>query len=244
MGIGGKLVSGEYKGYSLVRHSSNVFRLWCDNGAGVLAGHEASSNMTYTDTEWHHVAGVVNQTISSLYVDGVKQAQQGVVNLTESGVYAYVGKQYGDNSSHRYWNGLIDDVRIYSKALTDAEIAEVMLGNKKLAGSPMPSGYSIVDIRDISSLSWSAGDGAASHDVYFGQDRDAVAVADNTSPEFQGNQAGTNLSLATLVEFGGGDYYWRVDEVAADGTVTAGTMGQVTVPDALIVGDLASATDT
>ena len=121
MGIGGKLISGYYKGFSLVRHSSNVFRLWCDDGAGVLAN--ASSDATYTDTEWHHVVGVIDNGTSILYVDGVRQAQEGSVDLTGSVGIAYIGKQYGDDSSHRYWNGLIDDVRIYYRALSEQEIS-------------------------------------------------------------------------------------------------------------------------
>ena len=91
------------------------------------------------------------------------------------------------------------------------------------AEQPEPARGARVDITDISSLSWSAGDAAVSHDVYLGTDRDAVAGADNNAPEFQGNQAGASLSLAGLVEFGGGDYYWRIDEVEAGGTVHAGS---------------------
>jgi hypothetical protein len=71
--------------------------------------------------------------------------------------------------------------------------------------------------------------------VYFGTDRDAL--------ELKGNQAGTSLSLADLVEFGGGDYYWRIDEVAADGTITTGTTWKFTVPDYLIVEDFESYND-
>jgi len=79
--------------------------------------------------------------------------------------------------------------------------------------------------------------------VYFGTDRDAVAGADNTAPEFQGNQAGTSLSLASLVEFGGGDYYWRIDEVEAGGAVNTGTIWKFTVPDYLIVDNFESYND-
>ena len=111
----------------------------------------------------------------------------------------------------------------------------VMRGEPQLASDPAPARDAIVDIRDISSLSWSAGDAAASHDVYFGTDRDAM--------EFKGNQAGTSLSLVDLVEFGGGDYYWRIDEVAADGAATAGTIWKFTVPDYLIVDDFESYND-
>ncbi|NQT01828.1 MAG: hypothetical protein HQ580_07395, partial [Planctomycetes bacterium] len=39
------------------------------------------------------------------------------------------------------------------------------------------------------------------------------------------------------------DYYWRVDEVAADSTVTAGTVWKFTVPDYLLVDDFESYND-
>jgi hypothetical protein len=111
------------------------------------------------------------------------------------------------------------------------------------AGAPNPGNGTVVGIDEATSLSWSAGEAAASHDVYFGADRDAVAGADNNAPEFQGNQAGTSLSLASLVEFGGGDYYWRIDEVQGDGTVIAGTVWKFTVPDYLVVDDFESYND-
>ncbi|MBP8912603.1 MAG: discoidin domain-containing protein, partial [Phycisphaerae bacterium] len=107
MGIGGKLKTDPYKGFSLVRHSSNVFRFWADNGAGVIAGYEADSDKPYTDTEWHHVVGVVDAGTSTLYVDRVKQAKQGTVSLTDSGEIAHIGRQYS-GLDDRYWNGLID----------------------------------------------------------------------------------------------------------------------------------------
>jgi hypothetical protein len=122
MGIGGKLKTSPYKGFALVRHSSNVFRLWADNGNGEIAGFDASSDKPYTDTEWHHVVGVVDAGTSTLYVDGVKQTKQGSVSLTDSGEVVHIGRQYS-GLDDRYWNGLIDDVRIYYRALSAQEIA-------------------------------------------------------------------------------------------------------------------------
>ncbi|MHC4700837.1 MAG: hypothetical protein ACYTFQ_09695, partial [Planctomycetota bacterium] len=66
-------------------------------------------------------------------------------------------------------------------------------------------------------LSWSPGASAASHDVYLGDDFDAVS--EGTGDTFQGNQTGTNLIIGFpgfpipdgLVP--GTTYYWRVDEV-------------------------------
>jgi len=186
---------------------------------------------------WHHICLTYDGSTARLYADGVEVASEAKDwNLNLS--LGHLGRQV--NSAAEFWDGAIDDVRVYSKVLTPEQIAEVMRGNTKLASSPVPDLSATVDIRDISSLSWSAGDTAVSHDVYFGQNRNAVADADNSSPEFQGNQVGTSLSLASLVEFGGGDYYWRIDEVAADGTVTAGTIWKFTVPDYLIVDNFES----
>ncbi len=60
-------------------------------------------------------------------------------------------------------------------------------------------------------LAWSAGSLATSHDVYFGT---------SPTPGFQGNQAGTTFDPGPLVY--ATTYYWQIDEVNADGT-TAGT---------------------
>jgi hypothetical protein len=200
-------------------------------------------DVTYpTQNQWVHFAQVYSGSaagnMTTLYADGVSIGTQ-MVELNTANTPFVIGR-YGSNTG---FNGVIDDVRLYNKALTAEEIAEVMLGDTKRASNPAPDLSATVDIRDISSLSWSAGDTAASHDVYFGTDRDAVALADNTAAQFQGNQTGTSLSLATLVEFGGGDYYWRIDEVEAGGTVVAGTVWKFTVPDYLIVDDFESYND-
>jgi hypothetical protein len=192
---------------------------------------------------WHHWTFVKNAEagVKEIYLDGQLWYSENGMTRPMTGVTAFALGSHPNGSDP--YDGIMDDVRLYNKALTGEEIAEVMLGNTKLAGSPAPSRDAIVDIRDASSLSWSAGDTAVSHDVYFGPNRDTVAGADNSSPEFQGNQTATSLSLADLVEFGGGDYYWRIDEVEADGTVIAGTIWEFTVPDYLIVDDFESYND-
>ena len=41
--------------------------------------------------------------------------------ITDSGEFAHIGRQYS-NSDGRYFNGLIDDVRIYDCGLSSAEV--------------------------------------------------------------------------------------------------------------------------
>jgi hypothetical protein len=70
-----------------------------------------------------------------------------------------------------------------------------------------------VDVSPTQILTWNAGDVAASHEVYFGSDADAVANATTASPEYKGPKAlgdesydPGKLTLNTT-------YYWRIDEV-------------------------------
>jgi predicted phosphodiesterase len=58
-------------------------------------------------------------------------------------------------------------------------------------------------------LSWTAGAGAISHDVYFGT---------TNPPPSRGNQAGTTFDTGTMTN--STTYYWRIDEVGGSGTVT------------------------
>ena len=84
------------------------------------------------------------------------------------------------------------------------------------------------------SLSWSPADAAASHDVYVGVDSDEVNTG--TGDTYRGNQGDAFYIIGFpgypyqdgLVP--GTTYYWRVDEVEADGTMNKGDLWSFTVP--------------
>ncbi|MDD5134305.1 MAG: metallophosphoesterase [Phycisphaerae bacterium] len=81
------------------------------------------------------------------------------------------------------------------------------VGSNK-ADNPTPANGAVNISRDTS-LSWTAGLGAISHNIYFG----------TASPgTFQGNQAGTAFNPGQLAL--GTTYYWRIDEVSGAGTTT------------------------
>lgn len=93
------------------------------------------------------------------------------------------------------------------------------------AENPMPT-LNQMNVSLDAMLSWSAGDGAVSHDVYLGTDMTSVTDADNGDAEFQVNQLGTTFTpVATLT--GNTTYYWRIDEKGMFGT-TKGTVWQFT----------------
>ncbi|GAG18821.1 unnamed protein product, partial [marine sediment metagenome] len=70
------------------------------------------------------------------------------------------------------------------------------------------------DVQQTTTLSWRPGEAAASHQVYFGTDEDAVRNADTTSPEYEATK---NLGSESYDPPGKlawhTTYYWRVDEV-------------------------------
>lgn len=71
-------------------------------------------------------------------------------------------------------------------------------------------------------LSWDGADNAVSHDVYFGTDSDAVTNATHASDEYKGNQTETTYELPDNLtqQY---TYYWRIDEIDADGNVVKGS---------------------
>ena len=73
-----------------------------------------------------------------------------------------------------------------------------------------------VNIED--GISWKAGKNALSHNVYIGTDYNKVLSADTSSPEFRGNQTASSYALDDSYS-SLNTYYWRVDEVNADGIV-------------------------
>ncbi|GAA6764673.1 hypothetical protein AAFH68_06050 [Flavobacterium sp. CGRL1] len=71
-------------------------------------------------------------------------------------------------------------------------------------------------------LKWDAVKNVASHKIYFGEDKNAVENATESSKEFKGKLTEKSYSVSDL--YSGTTYYWRVDEVDNNGEVTLGNV--------------------
>ena len=171
----------------------------------------------FADNQWHLYTCTYDGNDMKTYRDGVVIAQLNCPG--EIGVCGrnnvYLGSLMNycptDNPGVVHYDGLMDDLRVYNKALTQQEI-EVLMGLSEGATDPDPiHGEKSVYLDRI--LSWKPSGEAESFDIYLGSDFDAVENADNDSNEFMGNQPVDSNSFDPNGLESGVVYYWRIDEV-------------------------------
>jgi hypothetical protein len=101
-------------------------------------------------------------------------------------------------------------------------------------GNPRPAnGRKNVEMNK--DLAWKPADSAASHQLYFGTDKEAVLNADAGSPEYVGPIALGEESYDPGLLDPGTVYSWRVDEVDSQGNVSRGPLWSFTTGDFLLV---------
>ena len=89
---------------------------------------DPNSQLDLVDGIWHNSVFVREATSGYLYIDGILCANDSNPNLTNytGDIYDLViGQWYTSNVSTDFYNGLIDDIRIYNRALTESEIHEL-----------------------------------------------------------------------------------------------------------------------
>ncbi len=76
--------------------------------------------------KWYHIAGVIDSTRSSLYLNG--ELMQTVLNdsvIIHTEAPISVGKASSSSVYTRYFQGIIDDIKIYNYALSDSAVQEL-----------------------------------------------------------------------------------------------------------------------
>ncbi len=131
-----------------------------------------------------------------------------------------IGKNPNQNDQN--FKGAIDEVQIYNRDLTAAQVLEVFAGGvasftRAVEPDPADGAKGVA----MPMLKWTPGEGAVLHEVYFGTDPNLTAA------DFRGSQALTMYYHAPGTT-PGQTYYWRVDEVTADGTKTTGKVWSFT----------------
>jgi hypothetical protein len=120
------------------------------------------------------------------------------------------------NNTTYYWR--IDEINAGGTTTGTVWSFTTIVAAPSAASSPSPSN-SATGVSITADLSWTAGSGSTSSDVYFGTD------STPDSGELQGNQTATTFDTGTMAN--NTTYYWRINEVNAGGT-TIGTVWSFT----------------
>ena len=131
--------------YSLSTNASQdlVFRTW-DGLVESPTQSPAKPGAEVFDGQWHALAGVFDGSKTRLYVDGtqVGDGASGTSSIAyglQERALTFGGHALASCSGH--FPGLIDDVRVYSRVLSDADIAALARGEEPAAppeGTPAP----------------------------------------------------------------------------------------------------------
>ena len=209
-----------------------------DAAAGLGIGNAGGSGPWYwfltsgvklNDNQWHHVVVTYSRTAGECvaYIDGRENASASF-NLSEPITKVRIGGPRNWSNVWRRYLGRLDEVAVFNHALTAAEVQKLSWYGPqwaKFAGGAEPANGDILNTTDVT-LRWTPGDGAAQHHVYVGQN--ANDVKSGTSSVDQGTTTGTSFSNYSWEL--GKTYYWRVDEIEADGvTVHAGAVWSFTI---------------
>jgi len=141
--------------------------------------------------------------------------------------YVYFGDDFDDVSNATgalpaglttYTPGPLESAKVYYWRVDEFDVIDTYKGDVWSfmtlggVGSPIPSNGA-KDVKHTQILKWSPGDNAASHQVYFGTDKDAVRNANTSSPEYKGTgDLGSESYDPGKLEWDT-TYYWRIDEV-------------------------------
>ncbi len=173
------------------------------------------------------------EQITNGWVDrGTTEDASAELELVAGGRYMLVMEMYengGGAAAYLRWSGPGIPKEIIPQGalqfVTWATAPEPVIGTEGLGDTP--------------AMSWVAGVGAVSHDVYLSNSQAKVAAGDasvRVSQQVETSYVPAALNWNTT-------YYWRVDEVAADGSITAGDIWSFKIADYIPVIDEAVVVD-
>src|SRR3989344_1357743 len=152
------------------------------------------------DTNWHHVAGVYDGTNMNIYVDGIlakSTAKTGTIN--SSSVAVLIGTLINNGSNQEFFDGKLDEVRIYNRALSASEVTQLYnfapgpIGEWKFEEG---AGTSAFDTSTNAKTGTLTGSGATWGTGKFGK---AVSLSGSAGDY-------VNVGDDSIYDFGAGDY--------------------------------------
>jgi hypothetical protein len=84
--------------------------------------HSLRSPNALAPGEWHHIAGTWDGREKELFIDGVEVIEVDA-DVQYDGHDIYLGGDQNSGDEVLHWDGVLDDLRVYNRVLSDDEIA-------------------------------------------------------------------------------------------------------------------------
>ncbi len=110
--------------WGLICETNNKVRANYYNGASF----NATSKITMNNRGWHHAVGTISGTTMTLYIDGILQETTtitGTQGVPTGEMDIGADPPFTSGSRGEFLNGSLDDVRIYNRALSAAEVTKL-----------------------------------------------------------------------------------------------------------------------
>jgi len=102
------------------------------------SGTKVSPNEQIIGTGWRHVAYTIDTTSQTqvLYIDGIEVERTNHPEGIETGNpdYSVIGNRQPSQQQHYDFIGKLDDIRVYTRAITAEEVQAIYLGNDEATG--------------------------------------------------------------------------------------------------------------
>jgi hypothetical protein len=186
----------------------------------------------YTNSDDGVRLWIGGQQLVNNWTDHGTTENSGKIDLVAGNTYS-LQMEYYENGG-----GAVAELRWSSPRTPKQLIPQAALSPPIKASGPNPgngaTGTSLTPV-----LTWNPGDFAASHEVYFGMDAQAVKSATKASAEFKGTKTLGDESYTPGKLAWATTYYWRVDEVNSvnPNSPWVGNLWSFTTGDFLLIDD-------
>ena len=101
-----------------------------------LTAASVVSLISVIDNNWHHIVATDYETTLRIYIDGnLNNSASSATKVWDTTMYVYMGARRPEAATALSWyDGLISEVRIYSRALTPQEILDHYIIGKEMFG--------------------------------------------------------------------------------------------------------------
>ncbi|WP_299781479.1 PKD-like domain-containing protein [uncultured Formosa sp.] len=132
-------------GYDLTLSNGNTVKFNWNNGNSISASGLSTSR-------WYHIAITYNGSAYKLYIDGVLKASQNGDGPQSNTSLALLGAVQSSLLPTNYFNGWLDELRIWNTALTAEQIQEMM--NQEIQNNGGNVRGSVIPVDITGSLDW------------------------------------------------------------------------------------------